>query len=130
MIDMIFFVSSIPTSLVLCADSSYYTLQYEKINDKYTLASTTVILNHAYERSQKKFCQYKTTRLQYLINFNDMDIESFPKERAIQPQKRAFSDIFTNDINDESFWEQYNYIPLEESIKAKIQIKKPIRPHL
>ncbi|NLJ83080.1 MAG: carboxypeptidase-like regulatory domain-containing protein [Bacteroidales bacterium] len=116
-------VSLLPKILVLYSNSNakYSSLQYEKINDKYTLVSRVSTEDYEVVYFKKKRFTLKGVSIQHLITFNDTDTNSFQKKFAIDPQKRKFSDVFTNNTSDDAFWEQYNYIPLEESIKKKIK---------
>jgi len=108
-------------SISWAVDTFNVVSQYEKINGKYMLVSTSYFRNLAsIDYSTKgKSRQIKINTLYYLTAFKEnADIDSFSKEQTI-PKTRRFFDIFTENTYNESFWGQYNYIPLEESIKKE-----------
>lgn len=110
----------IPTSGFHQINDCRHDNHYEKVNGKYILTFASYFDDGEVGDYSKKYSRrYKLNVVYQLTSFNTA-IESFPKEQAIPPHLRKFSDIFTNNSKDESFWEQYNYIPLEESIKNEI----------
>ena len=62
----------------------------KKINGRYTLVSATTTVDFEFYRSQKKVFKLKINRIQRLINFNDTNTNSFPKERAMIPKNEIF----------------------------------------
>ncbi|MDR0605314.1 MAG: hypothetical protein LBG80_13515, partial [Bacteroidales bacterium] len=114
----------IPTSYRFQIDTCITINQYEKVNGKYILTLASSFLNMGYGNPEKNFRKLKMNVVYQLTSLNNTAIDSFPKERAISPKKNTFLDVFTNSTYDESFWEQYNYIPLDEDVKRMIENRK------
>jgi hypothetical protein len=111
----------IPTSIRLQIDSLITINQYEKVNGKYILTLASSFRDMKFSIPEKSSRKLKMDVVYQLTSFDNASIASFPKERAISPKKKTFSDIFTNSTYDESFWQQYHYIPLDEDTKIMIE---------
>jgi hypothetical protein len=90
------------------------------VNGKYILTLASFSMDIEYGNLEKNFRRLKKEFLYQLTSFDNAHIKSFPIERVISPKTKTIPDVFTNSTNDESFWEQYDYIPLDENIKAMI----------
>ncbi len=115
---------------------AFHRSKYEKRRGKYTL----VYLFYEEDRSnvshnKLKYTHatthqhFKTYDLWYLVDYQKGDT-SFLSNNDIQGHKsQLYSHVFNHSSYDDSFWEQYNTVPLEDSIKqllyAKMESENP-----
>ena len=98
---------------------------YGLVEGKYTLTSYNRDEGLDFYRTQADKSEHIDKRMQCVLTGEHKEGESFLKNNVIQApgsilitQRRA-----DNKSYDEAFWQQYNFIPLESSIRQKLEKK-------
>ena len=102
---------------------------YKKIAGKYTLFSyrsaassdNVCHMEYGYQNAMEHQ-SYKHSYVYQLVDFRKNDTDTLPDNviKAVKPQ--LYSTLMSNGRYDESFFENYNFVPLEEECKEKLMI--------
>ena len=102
---------------------------YKKIAGKYTLfsyrsgySSDNVCHMEYGHQNAMEHQSYKHSYVYQLVDFRKNDIDTLPDNVIKDVNPQLYSTLMSNGLYDESFFENYNFVPLEEECKEKLMI--------
>ena len=101
---------------------------YKKIAGKYTLfsyrsgySSDNVCHMEYGHQNAMEHQSYKHSYVYQLVDFRKNDIDTLPDNVIKDVNPQLYSTLMSNGLYDESFFENYNFVPLEDECKKKLK---------
>ena len=100
---------------------------YKKIDGKYTLfsyrsgySSDNVCHMEYGHQNAMEHQSYKHSYVYQLVDFRKNDIDTLPDNVIKDVNPQLYSTLMSNGLYDESFFENYNFVPLEDECNEKL----------
>ena len=101
---------------------------YKKIDGKYTLFSfrsaessdNVCHMEYGYQNAME-YQSYKHSYVYQLVNFRKNDADTLPDNVIKDVNLQLYSTLMSNGQYDESFFENYNFVPLEDECREKLK---------